>query len=342
MSLPLLAAIDAYFVARQPRQDSPHTLAAYRRDMTIVCDVLPSVTGSPTAELTVDELTLPVMRAAFAACSEGRAKTTVRRRWSTWNSFFNHLVSEGSVEGNPMAGVAKPAAPHRQPKPFEEADADRLVTSLLRGVGSGPERRPWPERDLAVVVTLLVTGLRSAELLGLDVGDLAGPAGERRLRVRGKGDQDRQVPVEDGLETVLDGYLWTRRERFPHQANRRKLPDDPRAADHFPATSPLFVDRQGERMRRGALQYLVRSAYRAAGIDSARAKGALVHALRHTFATRLVDRGATAVELMELLGHRSLNTSQHYVRASGREVRAAAASNPVYGLLDQRPDRTRA
>jgi integrase/recombinase XerD len=336
-----MAAIDAYFVARQPRKDSPHTLAAYRRDMELVCALLPSITGIPIADLTVDDLTLPVMRAAFAACSEGRAKTTIRRRWSTWNSFFNHLVSEASIEGNPMAGVAKPAAPHRQPKPFEEADAHRLVSALMDGVGAGSDRRAWPERDLAVVVTLLVTGLRSAELLGLDVGDLAGPAGERRLRVRGKGDRDRRVPVEDGLETVLDGYLSTRRERFPHQANRRKLPDDPRAVDHFPTTAPLFVDRQGDRMRRGALQYLVRTAYRAAGIDSARAKGALVHALRHTFATRLVDRGATAVELMELLGHRSLNTSQHYVRASGREVRAAAASNPVYGLLDQTADRRR-
>lgn len=335
MSLPLLTAVDAYFVARRPRKDSPHTLAAYRRDIDLVCAVLPSLTATTVEELTVDELTLPVMRAAFAACSEGRAKTTIRRCWSTWNSFFNHLVSEGTIEGNPMAGVAKPSAPYRQPKPFEEADASRLVSSLVDGVGAGPDRHGWPERDLAVVVTLLVTGMRSAELLGLNIGDLAGPAGERRFRVRGKGDRDRQVPVEAGLETVLDGYLSTRRGRFPHQANRRKLPNDPRAVDHFPATAPLFVDRQGDRMRRGALQYLVRSAYRAAGIDSARAEGALVHALRHTFATRLVDRGATAVELMELLGHRSLNTSQHYVRASSREVRAAAASNPVYGLLDQ-------
>lgn len=330
-SILLNDAIDSYFVTRRPRKDSVHTLDAYRRDLALVSTILTTITGTPLERLRLDDLTLTSMRAAFAACAEGRAKSSIRRCWSTWNTFFNHLVSEGVVDGNPMAGVGKPPMPRRQPKPFEEDAAKRLVAVLVSGDQTG--RDPWPERDLAVVVALLVTGVRSAELLGLDIGDLTGPEGERRLRVRGKGDADRQVPVEPAMEAVLEDYLGSRRVRFPQQANRRKLPDHPRAIDHFPTRAPLFVDRRGERMKRGALQYLVRCAYRAAGIDSVRAKGALVHALRHTFASRLVDRGATAVELMELLGHRSLNTSQHYVRASGREVRAAAAANPVYDIL---------
>lgn len=324
-------AIESYFVARSPRKDSPHTVAAYRRDLALVSTILTELTGTPPDGLRLDDLTLPVMRSAFAACAQGRAKASIRRCWSTWNTFFNHLVSEGVVEGNPMAGVAKPAAPSRMPKPFEEDDANRLVAALVAGDTSA--RDPWPERDLAVVIALLLTGVRSAELLGIDVGDLTGPEGERRLRVRGKGDADRQIPFEPALEVVLDDYLRSRQARFPQQANRRKLPENPRTVDRFPARAPLFVDRHGDRMQRGALQYLVRRTYRAAGIDSVRAKGALVHALRHTFASRLVDRGATAVELMELLGHRSLNASQHYVRASGREVRAAAAANPFYDVL---------
>jgi integrase/recombinase XerD len=91
-------------------------------------------------------------------------------------------------------------------------------------------------------------------------------------------------------------------------------------------------------MQIGALQYLVELVYRDAGVNASRARGALVHALRHTAATRLVERGATAVELMDFLGHRSLSTSQGYLSATAASVRAAAARSPVYGLLLDRAD----
>jgi site-specific recombinase XerD len=78
---------------------------------------------------------------------------------------------------------------------------------------------------------------------------------------------------------------------------------------------------------------LVHRAYRAAGIDSQRAAGAMTHALRHTFATRLVENGASAVELMDLLGHGSLQTSQRYLSTRPENLRAAARSNPVYASL---------
>ena len=80
-------------------------------------------------------------------------------------------------------------------------------------------------------------------------------------------------------------------------------------------------------------QYLVQQCYRHAGVHDRVARGTLVHALRHTAATRLVERGATAVELMEFMGHRSLSTSQGYLSATAASVRAAAARSPVYGLL---------
>jgi integrase/recombinase XerC len=83
-------------------------------------------------------------------------------------------------------------------------------------------------------------------------------------------------------------------------------------------------------MTRSALQHLVRSCYRWAGVYDRVERGTLVHALRHTFATRLGENGASAIEIMELLGHGNLATSQGYIQASTREVRAAAASNPTY------------
>lgn len=325
-------AVAAYLTARQPRKDSPHTTAAYRADLTTVAGILADQHGCAPEELRVDMLTLPAMRCAFAEYAHPRARTTIRRCWSTWNGLLDHLVSEGHLDGNPMAGVARPHNPRRQPRAFTSADTDRLLSALVAGMRTG--RDPWPERDLAVVVTLLVTGIRSQELLDLNVGDLTGTTRSLRLRVRGKGDADRAVPVEPGLSEVVNAYLDSRRSRFPRQASRRGLPHTAQPLDRFPAQAPLFVGRDGARLRRGGLQYLVRSAYRAAGVESVRERGALVHALRHTFATRLVENpDTTVVQLMDLLGHKSLATTQRYVHASSREVRATAARNPTYATL---------
>lgn len=334
-STALAPAIDGYFVARSPRKDSEHTVAAYRNDLTVVSSIIADQTGVAVDDLTVEDLTLPRLRAAFAAYAATRAKTTIRRCWSTWHGFFNHLVSEGIVEGNPMAGVAKPTAPPREPKAFSAEATERILSTLISGTTGG--RDPWPERDLAIIFTALVTGMRASELLSVRIDSISGPEGERRIRVRGKGDKDRTIPIEPGLEDIIDAYLSSRIERFPAHASRRNLPEAPRAIDRIPVTAPLWVDRAGEALQRGGLQYLVRSAYRRAGVESERERGALIHALRHTFATRLIENPSTSVvQLMELLGHKSMATTQVYVRAAGREVRAAAASNPIYRALKPR------
>lgn len=339
-------AREAYFVARKPRKDSPHTLSAYRNDLGTVATIIGEHLSEDVAKIPVAALTLPVMRAAFAVYSEDRSKATIRRCWSTWHGFFDHLVTEGAVEGNPMAGVAKPSAQRRVPKALDEDSTERLLAALIDGVSAGAD--PWPERDLAVVFTALVTGARLQEMLDLNIESFSGDPGSRRLRVRGKGDAERSVPIEQGLEDVLNAYLASRAVRFPRHASRRptaqssgsgrqRHSDDRTPLDRFPRRAALFVDRKGERLQRGGLQYLVRSAYRRAGIDGERQRGALVHALRHTFATRLAENpNVTPVQLMELLGHRSLASTQHYVAATGRSLRTAAASNPTYATLAAR------
>lgn len=331
----LSEVIDDYFIARQPRKDSEHTLSAYRSDLAAITGLIADQTGIPVADLTVGVLTLPVMRAAFAAFAKPRAKTTIRRCWSTWHGFFNYLVSEGHLEGNPMAGVARPAAPKRAPKAFSVEATERILESLFSGVATG--RDPWPERDLAVVFTGLVTGARLQEMLDLNIGSLSGDPDARRLRVRGKGDADRSIPIEPVLVDILNAYLESRLARFPKHATRRNLPENPTAFDRIPLSAPLFVDRAGERLRKGGMQYLVQQVYRRAGVESEREKGALVHALRHTFGTRLAeDPEVTVVQLMELFGHKSLSTTQGYVKATARQLRDAAAANPAYGAAHTR------
>lgn len=325
-------AIESWFAARAPRKDSPHTVRAYRDDLASVLDVIAGHLGVRAHEVRVDALTLPVMRAAFATWSTPRAPATVRRAHSVWSGLFEHLVSEDHVPGSPMPGVAKPKPPRRQPRAFAEDDGARIVRALNEA--SVSRRDPWPELDRAVVLTAMLTGARSAELRGINVGDVTRTPGSERVRVLGKGNAERTVPIEPVLLTVLGDYLDSRRTRFPDRARQRGVDEDADAWAWWRGSDPLFVDRAGERMPRGALAYLVTLVYRAAGVDAARARGSLLHALRHTAATRMAEQGATAVELMDFLGHRSLSTSQTYLSATAGAVRRAAATNPVYGLLD--------
>ena len=102
---------------------------------------------------------------------------------------------------------------------------------------------------------------------------------------------------------------------------------------HQPHLAPLFVGADGDRITRGTLQYRVLKAFRRAGIDADRARGALVHGLRHTFATELANADVSVYALMKQLGHESMVTSQRYVTAAGTETRSAAAQNKLYGLL---------
>lgn len=321
------AAVELFFQSRAPRKDSPHTQAAYRRDLSSIATIVAAHLGAhDTASFTCAQLTVPVMRTAFAQYAQPRAKTSIARAWSVWNAFFGFCVGEGIVNGNPMSAVAKPSPTPRAPKPLRSHEA---AEHLLNAVATGrrPGRHPWPQRDLSVLAIILLTGVRSAELLALRADDIAGPPGERRIVVRGgKGDSDRVLPVEPGLESLMDSYAESRRTRFPQQ--RWPLPRE----------APLFVDHRGQALTRNQLQYLVRQCYRFAGIDDQVEKGALVHALRHTFATRLGQSGASAIEVMELLGHRSLSATQSYIKATARELRDAAASNPVYGWLARQGD----
>lgn len=310
--------VDQFFAARRSLKDSPHTTAAYRRDLTSILTIIAIGDGEDACAVHVSQLTAPVLREAFGEFSTDHAKASITRCWSTWNQFLTFLVGEGVLPGNPMAAVPRPRRVKGAPKPLQGEDTPE---TLLRSAAlpRPNARNPWPERDLAILATLLLSGLRSAELLTLQVGSVTGAAGERRIRVLGKGGKSRSVPIEDALDEVVNAYLQTRRARFPSQRLGSK--------------NALFVDVRGAPLQRGGLQYLVEMSLRAAGVGDRRSPGALVHALRHTYATRLADDGATASEIMALLGHASLTTSQAYIDATAVEQRRSAAANRTYRAL---------
>lgn len=314
--MPAVRAVEEFLLARAAGKPSPHTLAAYRRDLEGVLACVVQVRGGAVADVGLEQLSASVLRQAFAGFAARRAAASVSRAWSTWNQFFRFVVAEQWVAGNPMSAVERPRVRPGEPKPLLGEDTpERLLEALAAGCRRA--RDPWPERDLAVLALALLTGLRSAELLGLRVDSLAGRAGERRLRVEGKGRRVRSLPIEAPLEALLAEYLRTRRARF----GAVRGPD------------ALLVDNRGVGLRRGGLQYLVRQCYRHAGVHDRVARGTLVHALRHTFATRLAEDGAAVTEIMRLLGHTSLAASQSYIAVTAVAQREAARSNRTYGVV---------
>lgn len=315
------AVIEAFFTARAPRKESAHTTAAYRRDLAAVLDAA-ATTGALTAPHTqpVSALTAQVMRAAFAAFATDRSPASIIRAWSTWNQFFTFCVADSLTEGNPMPAVQRPRPTRRAPKPLRGEDTpEQLLAAVVSGTRKA--RDPWPERDLVIIALGMLAGLRLSEMLTLTLGSLAGQHGDRRLQVLGKGGHHRSVPIEPALEHLLERYLATRRDRFPSTS--------------LPPQAPLLVNTAGQPLRRGGLQYIVRQSYRHSGLHDRVPRGALVHALRHTFATRLAEDGANASEIMALLGHASILTSQHYIDATAREQRSAVRANRTYRALER-------
>mgnify|MGYP002621349830 CR=1 FL=1 len=314
-------AVAEFVRSLRARKLSPHTIDGYERDLHTVAELAAAEAGVPVADLEVRALDGRLMRAAFAEFSVPRSAASVNRAWSAWNRFMTFCVADGLLEGNPMAAVPRPRQPARAPKPLL-GDGTAAATLLERiAAGARKARDPWVERDLVVLALALVTGMRSAELLGLTLGSIGGSPGDRRIQVVGKGGKTRSLPIEPGLERLIDAYLDSRMRRF--------------GLASLPRSAALLVDTRNRPLRRGGLQYLVRQCYRYAGINDRVQKGTLVHALRHEFATRLAERGASAHELMELLGHASIVTGQNYIASTARQVRDAARANPVYPVLDR-------
>jgi site-specific recombinase XerD len=177
-----------------------------------------------------------------------------------------------------------------------------------------------------------LAGLRTDELVNANIGDVRRSEDGGVLHVRGKGNKDRRIPIGQELLKVLDDYLRTRTSRFPRTRRRASTTSD--ALSSFSPTAPLFLGADGERITRGTLQYRILRAFKKAGINGERASGALVHGLRHTFATELANANVSVYTLMKLLGHESMVTSQRYVDGAGTETRAAAELNPLYELLN--------
>jgi integrase/recombinase XerC len=208
---------------------------------------------------------------------------------------------------------------------------EALLETVARDRGSKRET-DWFEPDLAIILTALLAGLRADELRQADVGDIrTTDYGAGIIHVKGKGGKERSVPIEAELLSVIRAYLDTRAVRFPDIEKRRGATNS--GLSRWSARLPLFVGHDGERITQGTLQSRIKRAFKRAGPDAQPVPGALIHGLRHTYATELAGADVSVYTLMKLLGHESMTTSQRYVTAAGSETRSAAARNPLYALI---------
>lgn len=316
---PFLSLVEDYLAGLGAAKRSEHTIGAYRADLVGVAGRIAARlhgTDATAAKLTLDELDKRTMTKGFASWASDRAEASVLRAWGVWHRFFEDLVDDEILDRNPMRGVPKPKLPQTRPRSIRHPNPAELLLAIAASedLTAKPAKR-WPQRDVAIVATFCVTGVRLAELIGLNLDSIMGPAGERRIQVTGKGKKDRSIPIEHGMESVIDRYLASRADRHGEDAL-----EDP--------SSPLFVNYAGTRMTRGQVQYLIEKIYTRAGLRGAIPDGALVHALRHTFASLLLENGADVAEVRDLLGHASLATTSRYLDANATRLRQAVAAHP--------------
>ena len=282
------------------RRASPLTLLYYRRDVARVLD-LAAGSGRPVAPAAWTRELLE--RALRDLHLRGHSAASAARALATWRSFSRFCVRRGLVERDPARGLPFPRLPQRLPRTLTAAS---LAESLDRLAESGD---PAALRDRALLEVAYSSGLRLAELVGLNRDDLDRAGG--LLRVRGKGRRERIVPLGAGAQSALERYLESHRPAATGLATAPIL----RAR----GGAPVFVGPSGRRLSGRTVQRVVlrRLAAAAAGL------GVSPHALRHSFASHLLDRGADLRAIQEMLGHRSLASTQIYTHVSNRRLRQA-------------------
>ncbi len=270
--------LDRYIqMLRSERYYSAHTLTNYRRDLERFAAQLRARGIEDWRHVGHDEV------GAYAArrFREGRKSRTIARELSAIRSFYQHLIRHGLVADNPARDVRAPKADKPLPKTCDAEALDRLLRL-------DDDADPLLIRDLAIFELIYSSGLRLAELVGIDRDDLDLRA--RRLTVTGKGNKSRQLPVGRKAVAAVERWLDQRRAIV--------------AGDE----QALFVSRRGRRISPRTVQSRLAALIRRRALE----QNLSPHVLRHSFATHLLESSADLRAVQELLGHANIATTQIY------------------------------
>ena len=262
---------------RHQRRLSPRTAAAYGRDLAAAADFCHRTAIDDWESLTDHHLR------AFIAWRHRRGvgARSLQRELSALRGFFDYLMREGELRHNPASDVRAPKTARRLPAALDPDEVARLIA--IRGDD------PLIVRDRALLELFYSCGLRLAEMSAADLHDL--DQSDAVIRVTGKGDKDRLLPVGRAAMDALGGWLKVR----PRLAGAEQ--------------SALFVSRRGRRLSQRAIQHRLRHH----GLRQGLQRNIHPHMLRHSFASHLLESSGDLRAVQELLGHASIGTTQIYV-----------------------------
>jgi len=313
------------------RNVSPHTVRAYDSDISQFIGHVAAEADIKRRDLTPEALDRTAIRSFLAYLhAEGLSRATAARKLAAIRTFLRYLRREGLIESDAGALIATPKREVRIPSHLSEAEMTKMLDAP-------DEEQPLGRRDLAILELFYASGLRLSELAGVDLDDvnLSG----RMVRVLGKGGKQRLVPFNGATAKAIRAWLQDR-ERFVRNAGTDTRVPGSRASDQRRESrsrtrrEPLFVNYRGGRLASRSIDRLVRKYAAVTERD-----GVSPHALRHSFATHLLQRGADLRAIQELLGHSQLSTTQRYTHVNAAQLLSVyKKAHPRAGAAGKKPD----
>ncbi|MBI5832674.1 MAG: tyrosine recombinase XerC [Armatimonadetes bacterium] len=278
------------------RGRSPHTVAAYRRDLEAFRRfALDELRPVPASFAEVDHRQL--RRYLAELHRQGKAPASVRRALSSLSALYSFQLERGYATQNPVTRLQAPKLPKRLPKVLSPDQLNAFFGAMDLTTPVGQRDRAWSE-------LLYAAGLRVSECCGLDIGDVTFE--DQHMKVLGKRDKERLVPFGDVAAAALKLYLSQGRPALIAEGG---VPTEPGA---------LFLGQHGQRLSRSRMLQQMKLYARAAGLNA----DISPHVLRHSCATHLLDGNADLRIVQELLGHESLSTTQIYTHVSVQRLRS--------------------
>ncbi len=277
---------------RYERNASPHTIRNYHSDLLQFRDYLKG--GNPDAVVDLQTVNALRIRGFLAHLFEReKKKSSIGRKLAAVRAFYKFLARDGVLGANPAATVSTPKLEKKLPRIMTEEEINTFLDGVAKAVAEGA---PMMRRDRAILELLYASGLRVSELTGLDLRNVS--FGDSMLLVRGKGRKERIVPFGSKAAQALNDYLPVR-ERILMEAKRR-------------GETALFLNARGERLTARSVDRLLKKYVKAFGPQVKVSP----HSMRHAFASHLLTEGADLRAIQEMLGHRSLATTQKYTQVS--------------------------
>ncbi|WP_262690781.1 tyrosine recombinase XerC [Kordiimonas aestuarii] len=274
------------------RRVSAHTLDGYSRDFAGFIGFIAGHTGDTISPRTFARLSVRDFRAFLASKrGSGVGARSTARALSTVRNFYRFLARNEGIENDAIKAIQGPKLPHRVPRPLTEEGA----RTVMESIGDLAEEDWIAARDTAVIALLYGCGLRIAEALSMNVGDV--PSGDT-MRITGKRGKERVVPVLPAVRDTIGLY----RKLCPFALGNS---DD-----------ALFVGKRGGRLSPRAVQLAMQKVRAVLGLP----ESATPHALRHSFATHLLSRGGDLRTIQELLGHADLKATQVYTEVDSARL----------------------